>query len=382
MKKSFADIVQEAEAGLRKRLAAKVPAWAEAVPDLVLPARLNVEQCSSAAAARYKAAVAQRIAGPDARIADLTGGLGVDAWAFAAVATEVLHNEMDPALSAAVQHNFALLGVRNAVFRNIEVRPGSFREILGGFRPDLLYLDPARRSDTGRKVFRLEDCSPDLLALQEELLAVCPRMLVKLSPMADLTLLRRQLNGLAELHVVAVRGECKELLLRLDAAANPKDTTLIVSEIQDNQTYSLPFSTTQVNAPCPGAEANGLTEGKWLFEPGAALMKSDCHAAACVAAGLKKLAPSTQLYVADSPVETLSPFGRFRKILEVQPLDKRTIAEVGRRYPQAEVTARNIPMTSDDLRRRLGVTSGPEIHIYGTTAASRRLLLITEASPN
>ena len=380
MKKSFADIVQEAEGELRRRLAVKVPAWAEAASELVLPARLNVEQCSSEAAARYKAAVAQRLSGPEGRIADLTGGLGVDAWAFSAVAAEVLHNEMDPALSDAVRHNFARLGVRNAVFRCAEVQSGSVRDLLDDFRPDLLYLDPARRSDTGRKVFRLEDCSPDLLALQDELLAVCPRVLVKLSPMADLTLLRRQLKGLAELHVVAVRGECKELLLRLDAAGETNDTVLIVSEIQDEQPHTLRFTADQIHAACSALEPDGLKEEKWLFEPGSALMKSDCHAAACAAAGLRKLAPSTQLYLADAPAETLAPFGRFRKIIEIYPLDKRAIDKVGRRYPQAEVTARNIPMTSEDLRRRLGVASGGSIHLYGTTISpNQRILIVTDA---
>ena len=226
-RKSFADIVRETDEDLRQRLQAKVPEWAGVLPELQLPARLNVEQCSSSAAARYKAELAARIlqgadgsglAGPvTGRIADLTGGLGVDAWAFSAAAEEVLYNEMDPVLCEAVQANFALLGVRNAVFRNTEVRPGIIREILGGFRPNLIYLDPARRSDTGRKVFRLEDCRPDLMALQDELFSVCPQLLVKLSPMADITLLRRRLKGVREVHIVSVDGECKELLLQLSA---------------------------------------------------------------------------------------------------------------------------------------------------------------------
>jgi hypothetical protein len=117
--------------------------------------------------------------------------------------------------------------------------------------------------------------------------------------------------------------------------------------------------------------------GSWLFEPGAALMKSGCHPAACRRAGLRKLAPSTHLYLADAPVPKLAPFGRFRQVLEVLPLDKRTMAEAGRRYPQADVSARNIPMTSEELRRRLGVRSGGGIHIYGTTLGSRRILVIS-----
>lgn len=389
-RKSFADIVRETEGDLRQRFLSKVPEWEGVLARLQLPARLNVEQCSSSAAARYKAEVAARIlqepgsGKAEGRIADLTGGLGVDAWAFSAVASEVLYNEMDAALCEAVRHNFGLLGASNVVFRSAEVRPGTVREVLGGFRPSLLYLDPARRSGTGRKVFLLEDCSPDLVALQDELLEVCPHVLVKLSPMADITLLRRRLSGVSEVHIVSVDGECKELLLRLDASGDAS-FKLTVTELHDGKGFSFPFPDEDRDAHCPGLEEGSLREGCWLFEPGAALMKSGCHAAACRRAGLRKLAPSTHLYVAGDPVPELAPFGRFRRILEVLPLDKRTMADAGRRYPSAEVTARNIPMTSDELRRRLAVRPGGNIHIYGVTATlpdspSRRLLLVTRNS--
>ncbi|MBQ3722932.1 MAG: hypothetical protein II851_04410 [Bacteroidales bacterium] len=408
MKKSFADIVRETEDDLRQRLQAKVPEWAEVLPELQLPARLNVEQCSSSAAAFYKAGVAASLLPVGGRIADLTGGLGVDAWAFSSVASEVLYNEMDSALCEAVRHNFGLLGVSEAVFRCSEVRPGFVRDILGDFQPSLLYLDPARRSAMGRKVFLLEDCSPDLVALQDELLSICPHVLVKISPMADITLLRRRLPAISEVHVVSVDGECKELLLHLDASG-VELFKLIVTELRDGKTHSLCFSDEDRSLPCPGLPADSFGEGDWLFEPGAALMKSECHAAACRRAGLHKLAPSTHLYLGQDPIPELAPFGRFRRILEVLPLDKRTMADVARRYPQAEVTARNIPMTSDELRRRLSLRPGGKfpnlisphpndpgtsrcsdtsanpvgpVHFYGVTATvpgspSRRLLLVT-----
>lgn len=413
MKKSFADIVRETEAGVRQRLRSKVPQWASVLPELELPSQLNVEQCSSSATARYKAGIAAGILdgiqsangrqdppGPpvrSGRIADLTGGLGVDAWAFSETAAEVLYNEMDATLCDAVRHNFALLGVENVTFRCEVIRPGSVRDLLKGFRPDLIFLDPARRSVTGRKVFLLEDCSPDLVALQDELLAVCPSVLVKLSPMADITLLRRRLKGVTEVHVVAVDGECKELLLRMDAGAaggsdrsetgpadGKKACRLTVVSIRDDGTDTLSFEEGDRHAPCPGQEPGEEDEslpdlcGRFLFEPGAALTKSECHAAACCRAGLRKLSPSTHLYVADAPVPALAPFGRFRQILEVQPLDKRSMADVGRRYPQAEVTARGIPMSSEELRARLGVRSGGPVHIYGAALPSRRILIVTQ----
>ena len=388
MRKSFADIVKEAGNGPLERLRAKVPEWAS-VPDLRVPARLNAEQCSSSATARYKAGVAAGILREREehgtcgdglrRIADLTGGLGVDAWAFSKVADSILYNEMDAGLCEAVRHNFGLLGVQNAVFRCTEVKPGAIAALLDDFRPDLVYLDPARRSAAGRKVFLLEDCSPDLTALRDELLAVCPHLLVKVSPMADITLLRRRLEGISEIHITAVDGECKELLLRVEPDRDDA-FTVTVAELHDGAIHTLQLEEPSPEDVCPGVDADTGLAGAWLFEPGAALMKSGWHAAACRRAGLGKLAPSTHLYIAGSPVEALAPFGRFRRILEVFPLDKRGLREAAAKYPCADVSARNIPLHSDELARRLGVRPGGGIHIYGVTAAStqsRRLLVTT-----
>ena len=169
---------------VRRKLRLKVPEW-YAVPSLRYPFRLSGEQCSSAETASYKAAVAS-VAGR--RIADLTGGLGVDSWAFSKVAAAVLYNEMKPELAAAAEHNFRELGVENVTVRNCRLEPGNVGEVLDGFEPDIIFLDPARRSEDGRKVFRLEDCQPDVLKLLPELFSAAPLVLLKLSPMADITL--------------------------------------------------------------------------------------------------------------------------------------------------------------------------------------------------
>ena len=170
---------------------------------------------------------------------------------------------MNPDLSAAVRHNFAELGLTNVTFRSMALVPGNLKEILAGsaLPPDLIYLDPARRATDGSKVFRLEDCQPDVLTLLPELLSAAPHLLLKISPMADISLIVSQLNAAAhvideahpkripsaeevssdtpsvgqkvvrEVHIVGYEGECKELLLWLDRSWNA-DYTLHVSEIQ------------------------------------------------------------------------------------------------------------------------------------------------------
>lgn len=350
---------------VRRKLRVKVPQW-YAVPQLRFPFRLSGEQCSSAETARYKASVALRALTREKTVADLTGGLGVDSWAFAQVASAVLYNEMRPELAAAASANFKALGLTNVRVSCAELRPGGLREILDGFVPDVIFLDPARRAADGRKVFRLEDCEPDVLQLLPELLAAAPRVLLKLSPMADITLVARQLGCVKEVHVVAADGECKELLLLLERVYSGAFRLFVY---ENGAVLALDEEPEVASAP----------SGDLLFEPGKALLKAGAFDLPC-RYGLGKLSQHTHLYLASARVEALQPFGKWFRILETLPLDKRAMKDIGRRYPRASVTARNIPLTSDALRKKLGVADGGSVHIFGAKAASGNQLLVCESS--
>jgi len=350
---------------VRRKLRVKVPQW-YAVPQLRFPFRLSGEQCSSAETARYKASVALRALTREKTVADLTGGLGVDSWAFAQVASAVLYNEMRPELAAAASANFKALGLTNVRVSCAELRPGGLREILDGFVPDVIFLDPARRAADGRKVFRLEDCEPNVLQLLPELLAAAPRVLLKLSPMADITLVCKQLGYVREVHVVAADGECKELLLLLERVYSGAFRLFVY---ENGAVLALDEEPEVASAP----------SGDLLFEPGKALLKAGAFDLPC-RYGLGKLSQHTHLYLASARVEALQPFGKWFRILETLPLDKRAMKDIGRRYPRASVTARNIPLSSDELRRRLGVADGGTVHIFGVKAASGNTLLVCESS--
>ena len=380
----------------RQKLRGKVPEW-YALPQLRFPLRLSAEQCSSSATARYKATVAASACANGAfSIADLTGGLGVDAWAFSQLAAHVLYNEMQPALAQAAQHNFSELGMKHVTVRNgmlvagrspvkpgmtVAVKPGmtgevgpamTVGEVLAGFRADILYLDPARRSGDGRKVFRLEDCTPPLLELLPELLEACPRVLVKLSPMADISRVCAQLGCVKEVHVVAAGGECKELLLLLQ-----RDWTAPYSlfVFEDGAVLSLSPEDLDIQP----AEAPALTPGSWLFEPGKGLGKAGAFGLPVRRYGLAKLERHTHLYLSASPLpRELVPFGKVYELEEVLPLNKRTVKDLGKRFPRAEVTARNITLSSDALRDRLGVASGGDVHLFGVRIqGGEQVLLVT-----
>lgn len=368
----------------RRKLRDKVPEW-YAVPALVYPLRLSAEQCSSTSTALYKACVAltatddtksgQNKMGPNRAIADLTGGLGVDSWAFSKRFGQVLYNEMKPELAKAAEHNFRLLGAANIVVRNSALGPlsgalsrtaptahQSVREILGDFRPDMIYLDPARRAEDGRKVFSLEDCRPDVLTLLPELLDACPKLLLKLSPMADISLVCSQLGCVREVHVVAAGGECKELLLLLEKGHEGAYRLFVV---EDGAVQEIPGQAgDDASVANDGLSGSERPSVRFLFEPGKALLKAGAFDWPCHF-GLCKLGRHTHLYIGPEPVEELTPFGKWFRILEILPLNKRSLKELASRYPQADVTARNIPLTSEELRARLRVRPGSGIHIFG-----------------
>lgn len=424
----------------RRRLRKKLPEWV-ACTGLVYPSSLCAEQCSSSDTARYKASIVQRIFNEyvgtvasmvgapcrttgsptenkmvtepaevtigtrkTGRIADLTGGLGVDSWAFSEVAEEVLYNEMNPALAAAARHNFKALGVTNIFIRNSEATSDSLKDIFGDFRPDVIFLDPARRDSAGKKVFLLEDCSPDVLKILPELFGISRFVLLKLSPMADITMAVERLdrtyeeylekasgkgwNGqwVREVHVVASGGECKELLILLDGEWN-EGYSLTCREDGKTLTFK-PEEITKAKAGYPDS-----TFARIIFEPGKSLTKAGVSNAICERFGLVKLARFTHLYTISEPLSDseseqrtapLKNFGKVFYVKEILPLNKSSMKDVGKRYPHSEVSAKNIPMSSDELRTRLKVKSGDDAHIFGvrieTPYNEDNYLIVTEPS--
>ena len=430
----------------RRKLKGKVQEWYDQ-PGLVFPLKLSAEQCSSSATGKYKAELAERIAGGsldfarddmrearddmrevrddmiEARdgvkewtIADLTGGLGVDSWFFSQKASKVVYCEMQEALCKAASHNYKILNTENIIVNNLMITSESCR-MLAEHAPDIIYMDPARRGEGGKKVFLIEDCTPDVLGLKEELFKISRHLLIKLSPMADITMVCDRLGDTCrEIHVVATGGECKELLIWMDRDWH-QEATIHAVELNSNTPISaFTFLQSQnvaqkdcwqcggIDMPPPARGRERLANGPvdlcseqlaasqaagvngatcqqsvvFIFEPGKALMKAAPYNLIASRFGISKLGKSTHYYVVDSAekAEELKCYGKVFAIKEWLSLDKRNIKEVGKKYPKAEVTARNIPMDTDTLRKKLGVTSGDDAHIFGLKSDSEGNLLI------
>ena len=93
---------------------------------------------------------------------------------------------------------------------------------------------------------------------------------------------------------------------------------------------------------------------------------------------ISKLGISTHYYIFDDEqkAEVLKQHGKVFRIIRMEPLDKRTIKAAGKEFPKAEVTARNIPMDTETLRKKLCVTSGDDAHIFGLKSDSAGILLL------
>lgn len=401
----------------RRKLKGKVQEWYDN-PELIFPLKLSAEQCSSSATGAYKAGFAKSIyercitvegTQREMRIADLTGGYGVDSWSFSKVADKVLYCEMLSVLCDAAGHNFAALGANNIQVNNITISPSdsacdtessetSPSHILDTFNPDIIYLDPARRSETGKKVFLIEECTPDILTLKNELFTHSRHILLKLSPMADISMVCKRLGQCCrEVHVVAMGGECKELLIWMDREWSDEYTITAVelpshhdsiyhrehsesvseaSETDAKATFCFTPSEEKA-AQTSIATKENITQANFLFEPGKALMKAGAFNTLCHRFGLKKLGRSTHYYIIGKE-GLVSGLGKTYQIISQGPLDKRSIKAAGASYPKSEVTARNIPMDTDTLRKKLGITSGDDAHIFGLKSdTAGNLLFIT-----
>ena len=361
----------------RRKLKDKMPQW-YGQPRMIFPAKLSAEQCSSTLTGRYKAGLAALIAGGKPfRIADLTGGLGVDTWYFSMEASEVLYNEMQTVLCMAAEHNFRILGASNIKFSNRCIIPecqakqedeesgnhATAAEILGAFKPDIIFADPARRSESGRKVFLIEECSPDILSLKEELFAVSRHILLKLSPMADISMVCSRLGpGCRQVHVIGAGGECKELLIWMDREWTGNYTVKVVELGQKGESV-IEFTPEEEKTVCPAILSENAVRRiqedrnfnqRWMFEPGKALMKAGAFSLVSARGGMFKTGVSTHYYIGTyQQCAEYSGLGKIFEILRCEALDKGALRQAAVDFPKADITARNLPADTETYRKIL-----------------------------
>lgn len=399
----------------RQLLSKKVPMWASN-PDLLFPRHLSIEQCSSEFTAKYKSSI---IGGGDTFV-DLTGGLGVDSYFLSEKFKTSYYVENQKELCDLAEHNFAVLGRKITV---VNSDAESFLRDKACLIPTgydnqttrwdnacvVLYLDPARRDIYNRKMVSLHDCSPDVVDLVETHGRASlhgTTMLIKLSPMLDISMIINELSNIAEIHIVSVKNECKEVLVLLrpdydgEIMIHCINLRQDLQDLQDNSPKVNNLSVISNAAERSGDlslrklspsgekisfkfkesdEKNAIptfatTIRKYLYEPNASLMKSGAFKLISQRFSIEKLHVNSHLYTSDNLVSDFP--GRIFEVVGFAPFNKKVKKELLKDITEASVATRNFPLSANELRKSLNLKESDKNFVFGTTLMGEKKVLI------
>ena len=345
---------------------AKVPSWYR-TEGLLYPKHLSMEQCSSEATAIYKAGLVD-----GDTFADLTGGFGIDCSFLSRKFKQADYVERQTELCELAMHNFPLLGLKIGVHNEDGV------EYLKQMHPvDVLFLDPARRDGHGGKTVAISDCEPDVSALEDLLVEKAKKVMVKLSPMLDLSLALKALKYVREVHIVSVNNECKELLLILEKSTDSLEIVIHCEQITstgEHQHYA--FTQEQERtSDCPLAAEVGV----YLYEPNASILKAGAYRSLTQAYPVKKLHASSHLYTSPYYIEGFP--GRRFQVEAVSGFGKKELKTLLQGLEKANLTIRNFPSSVAELRKRLKLKEGGECYLFATTLSDESKVIIKCRKP-
>ena len=369
----------------RQKTRDKLPYFGN-VPRFVFPPSLSLEQCSSEITARYKRDVINEMFCGDARpcipagndsdssnedarsgvsaIADLNGGFGVDTLSFAQLFSSCHYVEPQRQLCEIMAYNSQLLH-----FDHIHVHQATMEDFLQEMDAvDVIYADPSRRDTHCSRVVGLEDCSPNILLYKDILLLKSRLLMLKLSPMLDIKRALAQLPETCEVHVMAVDGECKELLFLL-SKSKTEDVKFVAENLKNDHCEHFSFTMREEAETLPRYASEVK---KYLYEPNAAILKAGAFKSLAVRYGLEKLHPHTHLYTSDIQLESFP--GRCFQVAKV--LSVKDAMQLKNEIPKANVSVRNFPLGADELRKKLKLADGGEVYLYGTTIEKDRKVVI------
>ncbi len=347
----------------RQTAAEKIPSWKE-IEDIWYPKHLSLEQCSSEITARYKASLLQGDS-----LTDLTAGFGIDCSFLAAGFQSVTYVERQEELCEIATHNFPILNLNHITVRNEDGV-----DHLKAMSPvDCIFLDPARRNEHGGKTVAISDCEPDVAELEELLLSKANRIMVKLSPMLDLTLALKELEYTQEVHIISVNNECKELLLLLGQnppAEVPIHCVNLSTKGKQEEQHFVFTREQEQRSECAYTDALE----NYLYEPNASLLKAGAFRSIATAYPVKKLHPNSHLYTSDTLITGFP--GRIFRIVDQCSFNKKEIKENLADLKKANLTVRNFPATVAELRKRINLAEGGDTYLFASTLNNGQKILI------
>ncbi len=353
----------------RQRTHDKLPTFAQ-IEDWWYPIRLSCEQCSSEATARYKAAIIRQLGEKQDILIDLTGGYGVDTYFLSEQTTQAHYVERNEELCRIAQHNFQIankpIHVHNTSAEDFLAQYSMAGSVSSDVKKEVVvYLDPARRDAHGGKVFRIEDCEPNIIKILPSLRATSNTILIKFSPMLDITSALQSLGNEWNVHVVALHNEVKEIIFV--TGNNRIHAVNILHEGNDQFSFT---RSEEKSALC--AMADCICE--YIYEPNAAIIKAGAFRLVAERFQLHKLDHNTHLYTADQL--TVNFPGRVWKVIAQPIKNQRDIAALG--IQRAAILTRNYPLTPEELRKKFKVQESDSHFLIGARIATKPTLILAE----
>ncbi|MHA7944488.1 THUMP-like domain-containing protein [Formosa sp. 3Alg 14/1] len=349
------EIVEQIEA--KQRCLSKLPSWYN-TSNIYYPSKLNIEQTSSERTANYKASL---ISGDS--ILDITGGFGVDCYAFSKQFKQVTHCEINTHLSDIVTHNFQQLNA-DTIETISEDGITYLKRTTKVF--DWIYVDPSRRHDSKGKVFFLNDCLPNVPEHLDLLFKHANNILVKTSPLLDISVGCQELKYVNALYVVALNNDVKELLWVLNRNAT-NAFTIHTANITKNtvETFNFPIDLEgelfiEYSTPL-----------QFLYEPNSTILKAGAFNSVAHQLGVFKLQKHAHLYTSQ---EKIAFPGRTFEIIKTIPFNKKAIQKEG--IKKANITTRNFQDSVTDLRKKLKIKDGGDDYLFFTTDVNSNKIVI------
>lgn len=295
--------------------------------------------------------------------------MGVDCSFIAQLFSQATYVERQQELCKIASHNFPLLGLDY-----IQVIHADGSDYLKQMEPvDWLFIDPARRDGHGGKVIAIADCEPDVVKLEPLLLTKARHIMVKLSPMLDLSQAMRDLKQIEAVYVVSVDNECKELLLIL--GHHPAHSEQVPIHCINLKTENITFSFTFTRQQESDSDCSYTSQPEaYLYEPNASILKAGAFKSIATAYQLKKLHPNSHLYTSTELIEDFP--GRSFHIDGVSSLNKKELSALLSGVKKANLSIRNFPSTTAALSKKLNLTDGGNIYLFATTLADDRKAII------
>ncbi|MEQ1584246.1 MAG: hypothetical protein ABL895_00080 [Cyclobacteriaceae bacterium] len=358
----------------RRKSKIKLPTWYK-TKGVIYPPSVNLEQSSSEAAALYKVKIARSLFPNknDLALIDLTGGFGIDSFYFSQMFDPAHYVEPNEDLFEIAQHNHQTLGASSIIHHNT-----SAQEFIDSYNQhvDLVFLDPSRRDQQSRKVFKLADCSPDISKLQEKIFEKCPFLLVKTSPLLDIQQGLREILHVKKVFVVSVDNECKELLYLAEKDYSG-EVAIEAADLTREGNVKSAFVFSLEEEKCATVQLGEPLE--FIYEPNSAILKSGAFKLISQKFQLTKLAPNTHLYTASKLVNDF-PGRTFR--IEVLDPDSKELNQLLSNH-QVNVMTRNYPLKPEELKKKLKLFDGGNKFLIGfSTQQKKHLALCSGAIRN